>query len=184
MKKDQDIVEFLLKNIRVIIYIVIIAVLVFLNVRLFILLQGKNTNVEQNEVVFENTRLSDDEIDRRNDEARKNQLYSLGQQERIKRYLGEYIGFLKLKDYESAYNRLNESFKKNYFPTLKEYQDYIEMYYPKEIIIDYGTFKEEGELSVVEIILSDGSNSQYEEVTQRFVVRENDAMDYTISFQK
>ena len=184
MKTNRDTIENVLKKSRTIIYIGLIVVLVILNIRMYKLSHGTQEEKETNEVVVVENKLSKEEIDQKNNEARINELYSMSQRERIKRYLGEYTGFLKNKDYKSAYDKLNDKFKMNYFQTESSFEEYIKTYYPKDLMIEYGTFSEEGEISIVEIILSDESDPNYQKVTQRFVIRENDAMDYTISFQK
>ena len=97
---------------------------------------------------------------------------------------GEYIECLRNKDYESAYAKLNEEYKKNYFPDLDSYKSYIQKNFPKNIRITYGDERAQGEVCIVEINFSDVEDKSFKEFTQRYVVRENGAYDYTISFQK
>ena len=183
MNKKQDLFEIISKKIGKIICAFIILVLVILNVQMY---KKRHPKASNKNMVFENVvenELTPEEINKRNEEERINKLYNMQQSERIHIYLGDYVGYLKTNDYETAYSKLNTSFKQNYFNKLEDYEAYIKKYYPKDIVIEYGNEKQQGELSVVEITFKDASNKNFNSFTQRYVVRENGIMDYTISFQ-
>lgn len=183
MKNNQDIINYIIKNLKTIIFVIIIIVLVFLNIKMFRKLKGESPKENTKVVAKQENTVSAEEKQKRNEEERINQLYSMRPEERMRRYLGEYVGFLREKDYEKAYSKLNENFKNNYFKSVNDYKAYIEKYYPKDIVIEYGNRTQQGELSIIEITFSDRENKSFNSFTQRYVVKENDAMDYTISFQ-
>ena len=187
MRKKNDPVTSVLssKTVKYVIFAIIIGILLFLNIRLFIMRRPTVNQLDaQNEVEENVNKMSDQEIDERNRNATVEEAYKLSQSERIRRYLGEYIGFLKNGDYDSAYAKLNEDYKKNYFPDVNTFKDYIQKYYPKHISISYESERVQGEICVVEINFSDAEDKSFKEFTQRYVVKENGAYDYTISFQK
>ena len=182
-KKNNSILDMLTtKNIKYFIYIIIIAFLVAINIRIFSLRRPKAEKIENN--IVEENRLPDNVIREQNRNATIEEAYKLGNIERIERYLGEYVGFLKTGKLEEAYAKLNQGYKEKYFPDFNTYKEYITTNYPKDILITYGTETQKGELWEVEINFSDRSDSSFNGFTQRYVVRENGAYDYTISFQK
>ena len=110
--------------------------------------------------------------------------YKMDEKTRMKKYVGEILFFYELKDYKSAYDRLNASFKAEYFPTLEDFEKYVKETYPENPGAKYLDFSVEGELFVIKITVVNVKDKSFESFNQRFVIRENGADSYTYSFQK
>lgn len=179
-----------LKNI--IIYIVIL-ILIALNIGVFIKNNfEKNTISEQEQKLqqiqniynlnqtSETKQKSLNEIE----ESLDAKVSSLAERERMQRYFGKFINAIENKNYTSAYNMLNENFKNTYFETQEKFEQYITTKYPTEfIIVEYNNIQREGELFILTVKILDGMNQQFESFEQRIVIRENNANDFTLSFQ-
>lgn len=103
--------------------------------------------------------------------------------ERIHTYVGEFLTEIQYQKYDEAYAKLNETFKANYYSDIETFKTYVQNKYPSNPKVNYHSTTREGEYFVVKVTISDIFDSSFTEFTQRFVVRENEANDYTISFQ-
>ena len=55
--------------------------------------------------------------------------------------------------------------------------------YPSSMAVEYLNFERQGELFVLTVNIKDVFNSSASVINQRVVIRENEANDFTISFQ-
>ena len=107
----------------------------------------------------------------------------LGERDRMEYYCGVYFKHLEKKEYEEAYNLLYPEFKNNYFPTLEQYQEYIEKTYPKVWALEYDDITRQGYIYVLKLKIDDVLGSKENQKSQRIVVKENNYNDFVISFQ-
>lgn len=113
-------------------------------------------------------------------------LKKVSESERIRIYLGTYFRHIENKEYEEAYNLLYQEFKNNYFPTIEEFQKYMqEQEYPDMLAIEYEDIEMQGEYYIVNVNITDflpNSNKELKSIT--LIVKENDYNNYYISFTK
>lgn len=113
-----------------------------------------------------------------------NKLTSMSEVQRIQTYFGEFIKYIEDGRYEKSYSLLNEKFKNKFFPSLEQFTEYIKNTYPKKhVSVDYNEIETYGDMFVLTVTISDIINSEFENLEQRIVIRENSANDYKISFQ-
>ncbi len=122
-------------------------------------------------------------------------LSGLDERSRMEYYCGEYLKHLKYKEYEEAYKLLYSEFKDKYFPTLEEYKEYVESFYPSFFAVQYDDIDRQGDIYVVRLKIIDATNSKSNNSNnesneenddipiQRFVIKENDFNDFVMSFQ-
>ena len=161
----------------------IIIIIIIIVIILTILNSKKINNKEEND---NQTSSNVEKKDSNEDQEKIAKLKTKKEAERIKTYLGTYFKYVEKKDYNSAYNLLYDEFKKNYFPTLEDYEKYIqEQDLPALLTIDYDNIVTQGELYIVTLRIGNvQARSDTQKVEKKFVVKENDYNDYYISFEK
>lgn len=158
--------------ISIILAIAIIALLVYNIIT-------KNNNNEENKTVIDTSTgqaISGEQLE----------LYSMEESERIKYYFNVYIDYLENKEYEKAYNMLDDKFKNNYFKTLDSYTQYINNKYSPIISVTYDNLNRMGNYYILDITFLDLFSSVDENmvgIQQKFVIYETDYNEYKISFQ-
>lgn len=173
MKKRND-SEKLRKILRILLLIVAILVIIVLII-LTEINKSKNNKTsaiseqEDNEEIVENSITSN--------------ISKMSEEDRIESYIGEFISLIEEKNYSQAYNKLNTNFKNNYFKTVEDFEKYSESKYPSNPNIEYSSIERIGEIYLIQTKITDVIDSSFQEVSQKFVVRENGANDYTISFE-
>lgn len=173
MKKRND-SEKLRKILRILLLIVAILVIIVLII-LTEINKSKNNKTsaiseqEDNEEIVENSITSN--------------ISKMSEEDRIESYIGEFISLIEEKNYSQAYNKLNANFKNNYFKTVEDFEKYAESKYPSNPNIEYSSIERIGEIYLIQTKITDVIDSNFQEVSQKFVVRENGANDYTISFE-
>lgn len=173
MKKRND-SEKLRKILRILLLIVAILVIIVLII-LTEINKSKNNKTraiseqEDNEEIVENSITSN--------------ISKMSEEDRIESYIGEFISLIEEKNYSQAYNKLNANFKNNYFKTVEDLEKYAESKYPSNPNIEYSSIERIGKIYLIQTKITDVLDSSFQEVSQKFVVRENGANDYAISFE-
>jgi len=122
-------------------------------------------------------------------EADKDELQKIkgmNERTRIEYYVASYIRLIEGKDYEKAYNLLNEEYRKNYFgSSQKQFREYCENKFSSMMNVSYENFERNGDLYVVWLKINDAiSGTKDEGLEITFVVKENTFNDYELSFSK
>ena len=91
---------------------------------------------------------------------------------------------LNNRDYNAAYNVLDEEFRNQYFSSLSEFEQYMRENYPLHYEIKYGDFSNEGNIYIQEIQLSDitGSSDEVKEFTV-IMALDNENNSFIMSFK-
>lgn len=161
---------------------VILIILAFLIVFALIIMIKISENRNANGNTIKNTDNAV-QIAEKNKNGITEKVLSMGEADRIKAYIGQFLTSIESKKYDEAYSYLNEEFKQNYFQNVDTFKSYVEKKYPTNPKILYGSVTRQGEIYVAKVKISDLFNSDFQEFSQRFVVRENTANDFKISFQ-
>ena len=118
----------------------------------------------------------------------------LPESRRMKRYVGLFFENIENKDYQSAYNVLNEDFKSTYFPTLDKFKEYAEKYFDTSTMgIIYNDVERLGNkktgnlyflwLSIGNIYrVRDEDEEDEDREETNFVILERDYNNYEMSF--
>lgn len=101
--------------------ILAIAVLVFVIVNVVILIVYFSKNANKGEL---RTNTNQTEVVRIEDKP----IEELSEQQRIQNYARDFFIKIDNQEYEKAYKVLNDDFKSKYFPTLVEFEDYVNKY--------------------------------------------------------
>ena len=180
-KKKKKILKYLIIGLLIIIVII-------LNIINNISAKNKTKTPESTENNMSNS-TNKVELDTRTEEEKNTQLINklkkASESDRIKTYLGTYFKYIENKNYEKAYDLLYDDFKKNYFPTIDDFEKYIKnINYPELITVNYEDIENQGKYYIVTVGVGDlQSKSRTLNKKEKYVLVENDYNDYYISFQ-
>lgn len=89
---------------------------------------------------------------------------------------------LNTKDYEYIYGKLDDTFKNNYYPTQKDFEEYVKSNLFTVNLFEYTSIQESNGLYIYTVIISDGEGRVSSEVNMNVVMKLNEGTDFTISF--
>lgn len=173
------------KQIKIIHLLVLLMVMIFILfvVATYRVFQDNNLEPENN--VDSNTDVVIDleKIENSADEEELNKIKGMTERDRIEYYIANFIRNLEEKNYEEAYSLLNKDFKKNYFPTIKDFIEYCQNKFTLMLDVEYTNFERNGQIYISWITLTDAINGDKNSgVEMNFVVKENDFNDFELSF--
>lgn len=163
------------KSLRTI--LLIIAILIVL--ALIIAIRVSKANKENGQVQAGD---SEEVIAQKNANGVKEKISNMSESDRVKSYVGEFLTDLQTQKYDEAYNDLNDDFKQNYFADITKFEEYVKGKYPSNPKVSYTNVRRQGEIYIVTVSISDIFNKDFATFEQRFIVRENAANEYKISF--
>lgn len=177
-------------NIKYIVVIILIAIIMIINLIVIIRLTKKPKSANQaNNSISSESNNDDTEED---SGSREDDVKSLPETLRIKRYIGFFLEDIENGDYQSAYDVLNEDFKKTYFTNLDEFKEYADKNFNSSIMtLTYDNVErlgnsKTGNMYVVWVTISNMFQSKLkdgEKLPQtNFVIIEYDYNKYEMSF--
>lgn len=177
-------------NIKYIVAIILIAIIMIINLIVIIRLTKKPKSANQaNNSISSESNNDDTEED---SGSREDDVKSLPETLRIKRYIGFFLEDIENGDYQSAYDVLNEDFKKTYFTNLDEFKEYADKNFNSSIMtLTYDNIErlgnsKTGNMYVVWVTISNMFQSKLkdgEKLPQtNFVIIEYDYNKYEMSF--
>lgn len=171
----------------VVIAIIMIGVLCFvINAIVKSTQKGNNTNTTTN-----NTSVTDENTDEESIDQ-VDEIKQLSESGRMKRYIGNFFNNIEDGDYQSAYNVLNEDFKKRYFSNIDEFTTYAKKNFGSSMVgISYDNIErlgnnKTGNMYVLLLTISNVFQKKLnddEKLPQTyFVIVEKDYDNYEMSF--
>lgn len=121
--------------------------------------------------------------------------YEEGNEEvKVQMNINKFIMMINNQDYKTAYNLLDDNFKKNYFDTLEEFINYVKVYMYKYNNLEIRSFDVNGNVYICDVGLTDATNGQYIDETKgtggsgyllewTFYVQLTGDRDFKISFE-
>lgn len=85
-------------------------------------------------------------------------------------------------DYQYVYNKLDDTFKANYFKTEAELEKYIKEKWYTNNTVSYGNYQKNGEVYVYDIKISNGDVTATETISKRIVMQLKEGTDFVMSF--
>ena len=85
-------------------------------------------------------------------------------------------------DYNYVYNKLDDTFKQNNFPTLEEFEQYMENTFYDNNSVGYTNYQTSGNLHIYELSITDKDNTENPTVTKNFIMQLLDETDFVMSF--
>lgn len=114
----------------------------------------------------------------------KSEYNNSNEAKKIKLNIYKYINMLNNRDYENAYNLLDDGFKSNYYPSLKQFKDSMRQSLSGKYNIEYGEYTYQTNFSVQNIVLINYDNPS--EVINLTVIMQfvDNSTDFKFSFSK
>ena len=148
--------------------------------------KGNNTNTNVNNTSTSSEETTDEEV------SQLDEIKQLSESGRMKRYIGNFFNSIEDGDYQTAYNVLNEDFKKRYFSNLNEFTTYAKKNFGSSMVgISYDNIErlgnnKTGNMYVILLTISNifqGKLDEDEKLPQTyFVIVEKDYDNYEMSF--
>lgn len=88
---------------------------------------------------------------------------------------------INMGDYEYVYDKLDSTFKQNNFPTLNDFEEYINNNLYTKINVEYGKYETSGNLYILELNLKNAENEE-QQVTKTFIMQLKEGTDFVMSF--
>ncbi len=187
MKKNKNYEQELQKSKIMLLILLLLIFLVVIIVSLQKAIISQNENKIGSNLIPENITIEEGmtEEDVKEIKEEVEQLSKESETIRIKYYLTKYIGYIENEEYEKAYNVLYPEFKKNYFPALEKYTEYVKRKYTSFVTVDYEDMQRQGNIYIIYARIQDLSNPTNEEknFSQKFVIQEQEINKFVISFE-
>lgn len=86
------------------------------------------------------------------------------------------------QDYNYVYDKLDSTFKQNNFPTLEDFEKYIQDNFFEKNKIGYSQYRTSGNLHIYDITIADRNNSNSSSITKNFIMQLLDGTNFVMSF--
>ena len=96
--------------------------------------------------------------------------------------LQKVVDAMNNNDYEYIYNKLDETFRANNFPTLESFEQYIQNNLYTSANVEFSNYKNSGELHIFDATFTDKSNENSNAITKTFIVKLLEGTDFVMSF--
>lgn len=102
-------------------------------------------------------------------------------EEKVANNINKWVKMINHRDYKTAYNVLDESFRNNYFKTQDEFEEYMKRYFPSHYEIEFKDFsKEAGSIYTMDVTFKDISNKE-NEFNRTIIMKLKDSTDFVMS---
>lgn len=101
-------------------------------------------------------------------------------QQKVMMNIDKWIMMLNRRDYEAAYEVLDETFKKNYFGSEQNFEQFMRENYAYHYKVTYSNYEEETDLGIQTISLMDVTEKESKEL--KIIMKLKDNTDFVMSF--
>ena len=193
MKKNNSkkrITRMSIKKNRVLNIVLLIVTLICVSINIVLLLNKFLIPRRESEVIYKeklNKKMQLNKTNSDNVSSEQNQLELLKkgtERDRIEYYCGQFFKNIENKNYEKAYQVLYPEFKQQYFPTIEDFEKYVQKTYPSVLAINYDDFDRQGDIYITTVLVDNAlAKDNSKQFSQRIVVQESDYNKYVLSFQ-
>lgn len=103
-------------------------------------------------------------------------------QRKVKLNIDKFIKMINNKDYQHAYEVLDDNFKNNYFKSEENFKKYIKNNFLEYSNIEFENYKEEGEIFIYQIVLSDKLSKSDKKLRMNIIMKLKEGTDFVMSF--
>lgn len=96
--------------------------------------------------------------------------------------INKWIKMLNNRDYNAAYNVLDETFRNENFGSIEKFEEYMRQYFPAHYTIEYGETTKEEDNYIQKITLKDVTGEDTREIQRTIIMRLKDETDFVMSF--
>ena len=179
------------KHLKIIIGTMIILILIAINIIIFLNYKksenSDNVATQSNTIENTNNTITNTSINENEeiDNQVKNKITNMPEGNRVRAYYGQFIEAIENKNFDIAYEYLNNDFKANYFKTVQEFSEYMMNKYPKNrIVVKYNSVERKGEVFVLSVTIDDATDTNFQAFSENVVIREISMNNFSLSFTK
>ena len=85
-------------------------------------------------------------------------------------------------DYNYVYNKLDNTFKANNFPTLESFETYMTQNFYQNNSVSYYNYQTSGDLHIYEVSITNTDDGNSSTITKNFIMQLGDGTDFVMSF--
>ena len=111
------------------------------------------------------------------------QYNSLAEDKKVQFNIQKFFDAINDGDYTYAYNRLDETYKNNNFPTQVDFENYMKTNFYSQNKISYTSYEKNGDLYIYRMVITNGEDSS-QTIEKQFVVKLLEGTDFVMSFEK
>ena len=105
-------------------------------------------------------------------------------QKKVQLNIDKFIKMINNKDYNHAYEVLDDQFKNNYFKTEDDFEKYVKNNFFEYNSVSYDKFSQEGEIYIYKITLSDKTLVKDNKKSINIIMQLKEGTDFVMSFGK
>lgn len=102
-------------------------------------------------------------------------------QEKVAINIDLWIQMINNRDYKSAYNVLDESFRDNYFKSVDKFEAYMKQYFPAHYKIEFGEFAEEAGVYTQLVTFINMENDKDVQLERTFIIQLKENNEFVMS---
>lgn len=106
----------------------------------------------------------------------------LSSQEKVMVNIDKYFKMINSKDYETAYSKLDETFRNNNFQSLNQYKEYINNHFYEYNKIEYLECTQQEDTYLYKIKITDATIARSQEISATIVMQLKEGTDFVMSF--
>ena len=126
------------------------------------------------EIKMDNYTIISDEFKEKYDQATD--------EEKVVLNIDKWIQMINSRDYKSAYEVLNETFRNNNWGSEEEFESYMKEKFPIHYKVEYGNGSENNGIYTQEITLSDVTGEKYTKTSKDIIMQLKDNYEFEMSF--
>lgn len=126
------------------------------------------------EIKMDNYTIISDEFKEKYDQAKD--------EEKVVLNIDKWIQMINSRDYKSAYEVLNETFRNNNWGSEEEFESYMKEKFPLHYKVEYGNGSENNGIYTQEITLSDVTGEKYTKTSKDIIMQLKDNYEFEMSF--
>ena len=111
------------------------------------------------------------------------QYNSASEEQKVQLNIQRFFAAINDGDYEYAYNKLDETYKNNNFPTQADFEKYIKTNFYSQNKLGYTSYEKNGDLYIYKMVITNGEDSS-QTIEKQFVVKLLEGTDFVMSFEK
>lgn len=136
----------------------------------------KETGIYEYTIILDNYTLQSNEL--------INQYNKLSNQEKVLSNIDKVMKLINTKDYNKVYSYLNQNFKKQYFPSIDVFTQYMKQNFFDNNIVGNITIKQEGDIYIVSVPYKESLSTAAQKRTKTFMIRLKEGTNFELSFER
>lgn len=104
-------------------------------------------------------------------------------EQKVQLNIQKFFDAINDEDYRYAYNKLDETYKNNNFPTQTDFENYMKTNFYSKNTLGYTSYEKNGDLYIYRMVITNGEDSS-QTIEKQFVVKLLEGTDFVMSFEK